>query len=415
MTVPHASALFDAVDPAVLRRRHNTKWFGAPEDVLALSVAETDFAPAPPVMEALERALADGDLGYAPPDAIGLPAAFAAFAGRQWGWHPDPAAFVPVSEVMVGVVEALRVLTAPGDRVVVETPAYGPYFRVMRETGRTLVPVPLLHTADGRRRDIEGLRRAFEQGATAMLLCHPHNPTGHLADRAELAAVAEAAAEYGVAVIADEIWAPLVLDDAPAAGDGTDNGGRDSGGDGGGSAFVPYATVPQGPGARTVVLTSASKAYNIPGLKCALMLPVTDGAAAALGGLPELLPYRISLLGVLAAQAAFAQGDAWLAGLRGYLRSNRDLLTRLLAEHVPDAGARPGYVPPAATYLSWIDLRSVVPDGVPVAAYVEERSRVRLSDGEEYGAPGWARLNFGTSAALLEESVRRMGTLRDGL
>jgi cystathionine beta-lyase len=394
----HASPGFDAVDLVALRRRHNTKWAGAPDDVIALSVAETDFAPARPVTAVLEAAIADGDLGYAPPDAIGLPAAFAAFAGRHWGWHPDPAAFVPVSEVMVGVVEALRLLTAPGDRVVVETPAYGPYFKVMRETGRTLVPVPLLHTAGGLRRDTEGLCRAFAEGATAMLLCHPHNPTGHLADRAELTAVAAIAAEYGAAVIADEIWAPLVLDDA-----GPENPG--------GSPFVPYATVPQGEGARSVVMTSASKAYNIPGLKCALMLPVTDGAAAALRGLPELLPYRISLLGVLAAQAAFAEGDAWLAGLRGYLRSNRDLLTRLLAEHVPGAGPAAGYVPPAATYLSWIDLRTVVPDAVPVAAYVEERARVRLSDGEEYGAPGRARLNFGTSAALLEESVRRLGTL----
>ncbi|MGQ4517191.1 aminotransferase class I/II-fold pyridoxal phosphate-dependent enzyme [Streptomyces sp. DW26H14] len=404
MTVPDASTApspssdspFDAVDPGLLRRRHNTKWYGTPGDVLALSVAETDFAPAPPVARVLERAFADGDFGYAPPDAIGLPAAFAAFAGRHWGWHPDPAAFVPVSEVMVGVVEALRVLTAPGDRVVVETPAYGPYFRVMRETGRTLVPVPLLHTADGWRRDTEGLRRAFAEGATAMLLCNPHNPTGHLADRAELAAVAALAAEHGAAVLADEIWAPLVLDgaDAEHPGDGPD--------------FVPYATVPgvaEGP--PSVALTSASKAYNIPGLKCALLLPLTDGATAALRGVPELLSHRISLPGVLASQAAFEEGDAWLGGLRAYLRSNRDLLTRLLAEHLPGAG----YTAPAATYLAWLDLRSVVPNGAPVAAHVEERARVRLTDGDEYGAPGWARLNFGTSAALLGESVRRLRAL----
>ncbi|MCF3965434.1 MalY/PatB family protein [Streptomyces fuscigenes] len=402
--MPHTSdrpSPFDTVDLAQLRRRHNTKWGGVPHDVLSLSVAETDFATAPPVTAALERALADGDLGYAPPDALGLPAAFAAFAGRHWDWHPDPAAFVPVSEVMVGVVEALRLLTAPGDRVVVETPAYGPYFRVLRETGRAIAPVPLLATPEGPRRDLEGLRRAFAGGATAMLLCHPHNPTGYLGDRTELTAVAALAAEYGVAVIADEIWAPLVLDGAaPAAGDAPgDAGGR--------SPFVPYATVPQGDGVRTVVMTSASKAYNIPGLKCALMLPATEAAAAALRGLPELLPFRIALLGVLAGQAAFAEGDAWLGDLRAHLRANRDLLTRLLAEHVPGAG----HVPPDATYLAWVDLRGVAPEGVPAAAYVEERARVRLSDGEEYGAPGWARLNFGTSAALLEESVRRMGAL----
>ncbi|WP_030910274.1 MalY/PatB family protein [Streptomyces sp. NRRL F-5126] len=386
-----ASTSFDAVDLGVLRSRHHTKWLGVPDDVISLSVAETDYDPAPPVAEALTRAVAVGDFGYAPPDALELPAAFAAFADRHWGWRPDPDAFVPVSEIMVGVVEALRVLTAPGDRVIVDTPAYGPYFRALQEAGRTLVPVPLLRTPDGVRRDVEGLRRAFADGATAMLLCNPHNPTGHLAGRAELTEVAAAAAEHGAAVIADEIWAPLVLDDR---------------------AFVPYATVPQGDGARSVVLTSASKAYNVPGLKCALMLPVTGRAAEAFSGLPELLPFRISLLGVLAGQAAFAQGDAWLAGLRAYLRSNRDLLTRLLAEHVPAVGGpAAGYVPPAATYLSWLDLRPLLPDGATAADHVEGHARVRLTDGGYYGAPGWARLNFATSATLLEEAVRRLGTL----
>ncbi|MEW2545033.1 aminotransferase class I/II-fold pyridoxal phosphate-dependent enzyme [Streptomyces sp. NPDC047002] len=386
--MPYASAPFDfdAVDLAAVRRRHHTKWEGAGEGVLALSVAETDFAPAPPVAAALGRALADGDLGYAPPGALGLPAAFAAFAGRHWGWHPDPAAFVPVPEVMVGVVEALRVLTAQGDGVVVETPAYGPYFRVLRETGRTLVPVPLLRTEDGWRRDTEGLRRAFAGGAKAMLLCNPHNPTGFLADRDELTAVAGLAAEHGVAVVADEIWAPLVLD--------------------GGPGFTPYATLPQGDGARAVVLTSASKAYNVPGLKCALLLPATEGAAAALRGLPELISHRISLLGALAGEAAFAEGDTWLAGLRAHLGAARDLLTRRLAEHAPAVRC----APPAATYLAWLDLRGL-PGGAPTAAEVERRTGVRLSDGDEYGAPGWARLNFGTSTAVLDEAVRRLHAL----
>ncbi|MFD7923338.1 MalY/PatB family protein [Streptomyces sp. NPDC059740] len=374
-------------DLARLRRLHHTKWGGLPDDALALSVAETDFPPAPPVAEALRLALADGDLGYAPHDGLHLPRAFTDFADRHWGWRPDPADTLTVPEVMVGIVEMLRVLTRPGDPVVVETPAYGPYFKVLRETGRTLWPVPLLRDEHGWHRDLDGLRQAFASGATAMLLCHPHNPTGHLADRAELAAVARLAHEHGVAVLADEIWAPLVLQDTA-------------------DGFVPYATVAHRD-ARAVVLSSASKAFNVPGLKCALLLPASPATAPALRRLPELLTHRTSLLGLLAATAAFRDGDAWLGALRTHLRANRDLLTARLADLLPDVG----FSPPPATYLAWLDLRALRSDGT-AAEHLRHHAGVLLSDGEEYGAPGWARLNFATGPEVLTQALARIAAAR---
>lgn len=152
---------FDDVDLARLERLHNSKWELRAPGAIGASVAETDFLPAPAIAEALRRAVADGDLGYGPADGGRLPAAFAGFAERHWGWRPDPASILPIPEVMVGVAELLRVLTAPGDGVVVEVPAYDPYFMVPPETGRSIVPVPLLTTPEGPRRDLDGLRGAF--------------------------------------------------------------------------------------------------------------------------------------------------------------------------------------------------------------------------------------------------------------
>jgi cystathionine beta-lyase len=363
-------------DLSALRRRSSSKWVTHPPDVLPVFVAELDVALAPPVRAALEEAIALGDTGYAEPGA--LFDAYAGFAGRRFGWAPDPARMQLLPDVMAGIVEVLRVLTAPGDGVVICPPVYPPFFDGIPEAGRRVVEVPLA----GRELDLDGLERAFAgRAARAFLLCSPHNPTGRVWDRATLAAVAELAARFDVLVVADEIHAPLALP---------------------GARHTPFAALGD---TRSVVITAASKAFNTPGLKCGLAVAGSAAVARELHALPEEVRYRAGLLGVIASVAAFEHGDAWLDELLAALDANRALLGSLLAASLPGVG----FDPPEASFLAWLDCRGLGVGDDPAAAFLA-RGRVALEPGVGFGAQGrgFARLNFGTSAALVEEAVRRM-------
>ena len=365
---------FDDLSLELLRLRHSAKWQKYPSDVLPAWVAETDFPLALPIREALLAAISRDDTGYAMPGK--LPQAFAGFAGRRFGWQVDPERVRLVVDTMSGVLELVRGLTAPGDGVVVNPPVYAPFFGATKEAGRRIVHVPLV---DGRL-DLDGLERAFAGGATAYLLCHPHNPTGRAHERAELEAIAELAGRHGVAVISDEVHAPMTLP---------------------GATHLPYLTVGDG-----VCVTSASKTWNLAGLKCAVIVAGSEAMHTTLNErIPPYLGAHASLFGVLAATAAFEHGDEWLDALVRHLDRNRALLAELLEEHLPDVG----YAPPQAGYLAWLDCSRLDLGIDPSDAFLE-RGRVALGAGPTFGEQGrgFARLNFGTSAALLEEAVRRM-------
>ncbi len=387
-----------------LRQRTSAKWRAAGPDVLPLWVAEMDVMPAPAIVEALRRALDRGDTGYACGSKYAE--AYAAFASERWGFGGfDVARSTMVADVMLGAVELLKLVTGPGDAVVVTPPVYPPFYAFTEHLGRRVVEVPL--TA-ARRLDLPALADAFAiaaaDGPAAFLLCNPHNPTGtvHAAD--ELAGVAAAAEATGVRVVADEIHAPLVLP---------------------GATFTPYLSVPGG--GRGFALVSASKAWNLPGLKAAVAFAGPD-AAGDLARLPEEVSHGPSHLGVLAHTAALRHGQQWLQEVLDGLDRNRALLGDLLAAHLPSVRWTPG----AATYLAWLDFGDLpgvaagADDGGPargdasarvgVAAWMLEHARVLLSSGPAFGSggEGCARLNFATSATVLAEAVERMGAAVGG-
>ena len=362
-----------------LRCRRSIKWQQYPPDVLPVWVAEMDTPLAAPIAAALAAAVERGDTGYAAP--AGLPEAFAGFASRRYGWRPEPAAMRLVPDVMTGVVEVLRILTGPGARVVVNTPAYPPFFHWLPRSDWRLVDSPLAPGPDGYRLDLDRLARDFAAGADAYLLCSPHNPTGVVFSRDDLLAVAELADRYGVQVVADEIHAPLIYP---------------------GSAHVPFATLDAPAAARSVTLVSASKPWNLAGLKAALAVPGPD---ADLAGLDPEISESAGLFGVIAGEAAFTDGEPWLARLLEQLDANRRLLGELLAAHLPGIE----YRPPQATYLAWLDCRGLALGNDPAAVFLD-RGRVALSGGPLFGAPGlgFARFNFATRPDLVAEAVRRM-------
>ncbi|RLP93972.1 MalY/PatB family protein [Micromonospora sp. CV4] len=367
-----------------LRQRTSLKWREYPDDVLPLWVAEMDVPLAEPVARAITDAVARGDTGYTAGTAYA--GALAEFARRRWGWDGlavERSALTP--DVMHGVVEALRLVTEPGDAVVVNCPVYPPFYEFVAHAGRRIVEAPL---GEDLRIDLGTLKDAFRQARAggrpaAYLLCNPHNPTGvtHTAD--ELAAVAGLAERHGVRVVADEIHAPVV-----AAGE----------------RFVPYLSVP---GAENgLSLMSASKGWNLAGLRAALLVA---GPAAA-GDLARV-PYEVSVstshLGVIAHTAAFGDGGEWLDALLTGLDDNRRLLAGLLTEHLPAIRHRPGQ----ATYLAWLDCRALGLGDDPATVFLE-RGRVALNSGSAFGTggDGHVRLNLATAPELITEAVRRMAT-----
>jgi cystathionine beta-lyase len=366
----------------VLRQRRSAKWQTYPADVLPLTVAEMDFALAAPIAEALREAVERSDAGYAMavPD---LGQALAGFAARQWNWDLDPASVTAVTDVGVGVVELLRVLTRPGDAVAISPPVYPPFFDWVAEAGTRLLEVPLACDADGWRLDLAALEAAFATHPAAYVLCNPHNPVGRVHSADELAALVRLARIYRVAIVSDEIHGPLVLP---------------------GATFTPLLTVP---GATEVAVSvlSASKAWNLAGLKCAAVVTAAPRMAAVTDRFPADTRWRIGHFGVISAVAAFSAGEPWLDQLLRTLDHRRLLLGDLLGQRLPMLT----WHPPEATFLAWLNCTALGPDNQARERFLDH-GRVALEPGLHFGAAGsgYARLNFATSPDILDRATARM-------
>ena len=362
---------------AELRRRTSAKWTTYDADVLPLFVAEMDVMLADPVREALERALREGDTGY--PGSTSYAEALSSFAEDRYGWQGlDPARTALVADVMTGAMEAVRLVSEAGDAVVVNPPVYPPFFGFLEAAGREILEVPLRHG----RLDLDGLGQTFADRRPAVFfLCSPHNPTGTVHSADELAAVARLAAEHHVRVVVDEIHAPLVLS---------------------GAQFTPYLSVPGTASAFSVM--SASKAWNLAGLKAAVLV-AGEEAAGDLDRLPWVVSHGPTHLGVIAHTAALREGRDWLDSLREGLEQNRRLLGELLSQHLPAVSC----TPPQATYLAWLDCTALGLSSDPSAHFLEH-ARVAVNEGPTFGTggAGHVRLNYATSQAVLTEAVQRM-------
>jgi cystathionine beta-lyase len=368
---------FEGLDLDVLATRRSHKWRRYPPDVLPAFVAEMDYDLAGPVAAALRAAVDRQDCGYA--NESGLGEVFAGFAAVRHDWTVDPGRVYLLPDVMAGVDTMLRLATGPGDGVVINPPVYPPFYEHIAARGRTVVEVPLIRG----QLDFAGLEAAFAAGARAYLLCNPHNPTGRVFSADDLRLIAELAGRYRVTVIADEIHAPLAL---------------------AGARHTPFVSFAEG-AAVGVTLASASKAFNIAGLKCAVAVAGSASMDRVLAAAPESLRYGAGLFGVLASEAAWTDGGPWLDELRQQLDRMRTLFGTLLAERLPGAG----YVPPEAGYLAWVDCSALGLGAEPAAAFLD-KGRVAVGRGLDFGAvgDGFVRVTIGTSSAILTEIVDRM-------
>lgn len=367
-------------------------------------VAEMDFAIAPEVRDALVRMVEASDIGYLDgPDE--LAPAFASFAADRWNWQVDPAHLHLATDVATSVVEALRVLRPDGGRLVLPTPVYPGFFEMLVELPFEVreVPlreVPLREGAEGSATgagsagavaalDLEAIEAEFAAGASAILISNPHNPHGVAFTRAELAALAELAARYDVAVVSDEIHAPLTHTTA---------------------TFTPFAPLAAEAGALAVTATSASKGWNIAGAKCAMIIAADGRANAVLKMLPPEVVTRTSILGLGASIAAFTEGRAWLDRAVAQIEANQALFAALVAERLPSVGYAPGH----AGYVAWIDLRATGLGERPVKRILTD-ARVAVNDGHHFGrgGDGFARINLAAAPDTIVRGVDRIAALID--
>jgi cystathionine beta-lyase len=363
-----------------LRLRRSAKWRFFGEDVLPAWVAEMDFPLAAPVKITLAEAVELSDTGYGYPAALGLAEAFAEFARARFDWEVDPAGIFAAPNVVSAITSLLGQIAKPGDRVIINTPVYHPFAALIDELGLKVAEAPLVDDE----LDVDAIDAEFRAGAVALILCSPHNPTGSVPTAWQLGAIAAAAAKHGAWVLSDEIHAPLTLP---------------------GARHVPFLGISPEAREHGIALVSASKAFNLAGLGCAQFVTASPRAKELVESLPFAATHA-GHFGALASVAAYRDGAPWLDDVIAVIDHNRTLLAELLATDLPEVG----YRPPRAGYLTWLDLRALDLGDDPSEALLA-RGKVALNGGPSFGPQGvgHARLNIGTSPALVEEAVKRIG------
>ncbi len=380
---------FDTITAAAARQRPGAKWSKVGPDGLAAWVADMDFAIAPPIAAALRDLLDIGDVGYPAWSVGGRSAMIDVFVERmttRYGWTPPADEVIELSEVVQGIQLALHLATKPGDGIVMLTPIYPPFLSCGGYAGRRVVEVAARPDARGWAWDHEELAATIaREQAKVLLLCHPHNPTGRVYRRDELESFAAIADANDLLIISDEIHADLVY--AP-------------------EVHIPIASLSPATAARTITINSASKAFNLAGLRWAVAHVGPAALRSAIAELPNHLLGMPNLAGVAASHAAWTQSDDWLAAVVDHLGGQRHRLADRLAQAMPEVR----YRIPEATYLAWLDCSALGFDEEPYDVF--SRAGVELNRGANFGDSGrsFVRVNLATSRAILDEVVDRMAS-----
>lgn len=366
------------------RSTSSTKWDKyAGRDILPLWVADMDFASPPSVVEALRTRIDHGVFGYtdAPESLI---EAVLAYARSHYGWPIEPDWLVWLPGLVPGLNLACRAVGQPGDAVLTVTPVYPPFLRAPRSASRSLITVPLVDRGMDWGWDFDAVAAAVTPCTRLLLLCHPHNPVGRVWREQELGRLVELAQRHDLIICSDEIHCDLILDPAVQ--------------------HVPLARTDPSFAGRTITLLAPSKTWNLPGLGCSLaVIPDSALRRRFVHEMAGLVP-GVNVLGFTAAEAAYRDDGGWRNALLDYLRGNRRVLQEWFA-----GSRRLKLTVPEATYLAWIDARAIDPVN-PLPQF--EALGVGLSDGRDFGFPGYLRLNFGCRRALLTQALDRLMPLR---
>jgi cystathionine beta-lyase len=372
---------------SVLQTHRSEKWRGFAKDVLPLPVAEMDFPVAEPIRAILTELVATSDLGYLGPiPELGL--GFKKFAQERWNWELDESQVRAATDVGVAVVEILRVMTQPGDSILINSPVYHNFYNWINETKLNKVDVPFQRTGDEAANpweiDWAGIEKAYSSGIRVHLLCSPHNPLGRIYSKEELLKFVELAQKHNVLIISNELHAPLTYK---------------------GNQYTPILSLGESAQKVSIVVSAASKGWNIAGLKCAIIVTQNSLPFARLNEMPLAVHYRSSLLGAFATAVAFSDCGDWLDDVVSQLDENRYLIKNLLSVKLPSVR----YHIPDNGYLAWLDLESLKL-GVDPSKVLLEKGRVAFNPGHAFGAQcsQYIRLNFATSPVIVTEAIERI-------
>ncbi len=375
----------DGLPLAELRLRSSAKWRDFPSEVLPLPVAEMDFEIAPAVRELLRDLVDRSDTGYlgSVPE---LGEALLAFTESRWNWTFNTEHLFFATDVGVGMVEMARTIVQPGDRILINSPVYHNFNNWIAELKCISVDAPLKRTGEDNLHyvlDLTAVEQAYAAGIKIHFLCNPSNPTGTVFSRAELSALAELAKKYDVTIFSDEIHAPLTFSEP---------------------VFTPFLAVSEVAREVGICVTSASKSWNLAGLKCAQIVVASEPQLERAKSMPNSVHWRASLFGALAAAKAFTSVD-WLDGALSTIDRNRRYLKELLASELPTVG----YRIPDCSYLAWLDI-SALGLGQDPTQILLEQAKVAFNPGPTFGAncDGFIRMNFATSTAIIDEAISRV-------
>ncbi|WP_321889444.1 MalY/PatB family protein [Paraburkholderia bannensis] len=387
-----STSLFENYNTRDLRELKRAKWSNSGAQYGA-AIAEMDFYPAADIAAAHAESAMRGDLGYAHPKALDAASdALREYLFLNYGWRISANEVITLGDLLRALEVCLAYFSAPGCPVIVPTPSYPPLLMVPRLLGRKVIESPLRQSGGRWTLNLEDIECGLRLGARLLILCNPHNPTGTVYTRDELIALSELVERYGARVFADEIHAPLVY---PF---------RDN--DGQLHCHTPYASVTEVAKNHALTGVSATKGWNLGGIKAAHLIVSNDTDMPIRKLLLEMLAHGASTAGLWATTEAYRNGGAWLNSVLVYLDGNRCRLSDMVAEHLPGVV----YHRPFASYLAWLDFRRTQIGDRP-AEFMLRSSGVETSEGVDFGecGSGYLRLNFGTPYPVLEETLSTMG------
>lgn len=376
---------YDALTPERLAGSLGVKWTAFP-DCIGAFIAEMDYGSSPAIKDALREAVDAGFFGYLPMAKENeLAQATAAWYHRATQWEVQAEQIHSMPDVLKGLEITLQHYAPKGGKVILPTPAYMPFLMIPGRHNREIIEVPMIQAESGWEYDYEGIEQAFGDGGEVLIVCNPHNPIGKVARREEMEKLADIVDRYEGRVFSDEIHAPLVY---------------------AGEQHVPYASVSEKAASHTITAVAASKAWNLPGLKCAQIILSNDADKETWETGPAWTAHGASTLGVVASISAYNDSQDWLDDVVTYLDGNRKRLGELVAEHLP--GVK--YTQPEGTYLAWLDFTGTkVPENVQ--EFFCQNAKVAITDGALCGEVGkrCVRFNFAMSRGMLESAISCMG------
>ena len=355
------------------------------EDMIPMGLADMDFKTLPEAAEAIQMRAAHPCYGYTyQPEEY-----YESFTGwnrRRNHLEIKKEEIIGVPGIVCAASIVLMALTKPGDRILLCTPVYDPFFTVIRELERVLVTSELLETKEGYRFDFEDMEQKMQEGVQLLILCSPHNPVGRVWTRDELLRISELCRKYHVLVFSDDIHSDFILRENP---------------------YIPMAAVSEDAASRTVTAMSPSKTFNVSGLKTSVIFTRNPELFSRINRIKRAFHLGVGLFGITGLTAAYSRGDRYVDELCAYIRKNAEYAARYIQQEIPAVKA---YVP-EGTYFLWLDCRAL---DLPQKALVDRviQAGVIPNNGSQYGpgGEGFIRLNLATRTAMVKEAMERLRT-----